>query len=135
MIVLKAYIYYVPGLPKEFYIISPQGICTPEGQNYNSMVINSFGHFPLLQSDYNTVYVSNMVYLNAGLINQYHRSCVILACQKCLVIHIISTKFLTIIGFFELSKNHYLVFDQCNRLKIILIQAFLSHIFPGACNI
>ena len=31
IIVLQAQAYYVPGLPKDLHIISPQGIYTPEG--------------------------------------------------------------------------------------------------------
>ena len=31
MIALRAQTYYVPGLPKDLRIISPQGICTSEG--------------------------------------------------------------------------------------------------------
>ena len=31
MIALRAQAYYVPGLPKDLGIISPQGICTSEG--------------------------------------------------------------------------------------------------------
>ena len=31
MIALRAQEYYVPGLPKDLRIISPQGICTSEG--------------------------------------------------------------------------------------------------------
>ena len=31
MIALRAQAYYVPGLPKDLHIISPQGICTSEG--------------------------------------------------------------------------------------------------------
>ena len=31
MIALRAHAYYVPGLPKDLRIISPQVICTPEG--------------------------------------------------------------------------------------------------------
>ena len=35
MIVLRAQAYYVPGLPKDLRIISPQGICTSEGYKGN----------------------------------------------------------------------------------------------------
>ena len=31
MIMLRAQKYYVPGLPKDLHIISPQNMCTPEG--------------------------------------------------------------------------------------------------------
>ena len=32
---LRAQAYYVPGLPKDLHIISPQGICTSEGYKDN----------------------------------------------------------------------------------------------------
>ena len=34
MIVIRDQAYYVPGLPKDLRIISPQGICTSEGYKY-----------------------------------------------------------------------------------------------------
>ena len=40
IIALRDWAYYVPGLPKDFWIIYPQGICTSEG--YNGILIAHF---------------------------------------------------------------------------------------------